>query len=114
LVKILLVWAAATIPTGLLGWVVARALADDLAKPGFERLAILTLGLFWQFALVLYLIYKENGNIRWVTLKSKLWLGAPRSMKTGKISYRLWWWIIPLLLLTAVYEMELSGYIGRI
>jgi uncharacterized protein len=114
LVKILLIWAAATIPMGLLGWVVAPAMADDPAKPGFERLAILTLGLIWQFVLVLYLIYTENGDVRWATLKSKLWLVAPRSPKTGIASRRLWWWIIPLLLFTAIYEMELGGYIGRL
>ena len=76
--KILLVWAAAAIPMGLLGWIVAPALADDPAKPGFERLAVLTLGLIWQFALVLCIIYQENGDIRWSTLKAKLWLGAHR------------------------------------
>jgi len=114
LVKILLVWAAAAIPMGLLGWVIAPALAENPAKPGFERLAVLTVGLIWQFILVLYLIYKENGDLRWSTLKSRLWLSAPRSPKTGLISRRLWLWIIPLLLLAALYEMELSGYVGRL
>lgn len=113
LAKILLVWAAAAIPMGLLGWFVAPALAEDPAKPGFERLAVLTIGLFWQFVLVLYLIYKENGDVRWSTLKTRLWLGAPRSPKTGRTSRRLWWWTIPLILFTALYEMELGVYIGR-
>jgi membrane protease YdiL (CAAX protease family) len=113
LVQILLIWATAAVPMGLLGWVVAPALAADPAKPGFERLGVLTVGLIWQFLLVLYLIYKENGNLRWATLKSKLWLGAPRSPKTGEVSKRLWWWILPLMLLTAVYEMELGGYVSR-
>jgi membrane protease YdiL (CAAX protease family) len=114
LVKILLIWAAAAIPMGLLGWVIAPALAEDPAKPGFVRLAVLIVGLIWQFILVLYLIYKENGDIRWSTLKTRLWLGAPRSPKTRATSRRLWWWIIPLLLLTAVYEMELSGYVHHV
>ena len=57
LIKILLIWAAAAIPMGLLGWVIAPTLAEDPAKPGFERLAVLTVGLIWQFILVLYLIY---------------------------------------------------------
>jgi hypothetical protein len=43
LVQILLIWAAAAVPMGLLGWIVAPALAADPAKPGFERLAVLSL-----------------------------------------------------------------------
>lgn len=113
LVKILAVWAAAAIPMGLLGWIVAPALAADPAKPGFERLAVLTLGLVWQFLLVMFLVYREAGNLRWKTLKERLWLGAPRSLKTGETSRKLWWWIIPLLILTALYDMELGGYVGN-
>ena len=114
LVQILLIWAAAAVPMGILGWIVAPALAADPAKPGFERLAVLTVGLIWQFVMVLYLIYQENGDIRWSTLKEKLRLVAPKSPKTGKVSKRLWWWIIPLLLITAFYEMELGGYVSRV
>ena len=109
--KILLVWAAAAIPMGILGWVVAPALAADPAKPGFERLAVLTIGLIWESILVLWLIKKEGGSLRWTDLKERLWLGAPRSPKTGAVSRRLWWWIIPLVLLTAVYELALDGYV---
>ena len=47
--KILAIWAAAAVPMGILGWVVAPALAKDPEQPGFERLAILTIGLVWQF-----------------------------------------------------------------
>lgn len=111
--KILVVWAVAAIPMGLLGWVVAPAMADDPAKPGFERLAVLTVGLIWQFVVILFLMYKENGNLRWITLKERLWLGAPRSPKTGETSSRLWWWLIPLIVLVAIYEMQISGYVGR-
>ena len=112
--KILSIWAAAAIPMGLLGWVLAPALAKDPAQPGFERLAVLTIGLIWQFALVLILVYQEAGNLRWATLKSRLWLGAPRSPKTGKSNRRLWLWLIPLILMTAIYEMQLSGYVHHL
>ncbi|MFN2112635.1 MAG: lysostaphin resistance A-like protein [Anaerolineales bacterium] len=111
--KVIAVWAAAAIPMGLLGWVVAPALAADPAKPGFERLAVLTVGLVWQFLLVMFLVYKEAGNLRWQTLKERLWLNAPRSPKTGQTSRKLWWWIVPLLILTAVYDMELGGYVEK-
>jgi uncharacterized protein len=45
--KILLVWAAAAIPMGILGWFVAPLLAQNPQKPGFERLDVLTVGLVW-------------------------------------------------------------------
>jgi len=111
--KILGVWAAAAIPMGLLGWVVAPAVAADPAKPGFERLAVLTVGLVWQFVLIMYLIYQETGCLNRATLKDRLWLGSPRSPRTGKVSKRLWFWLIPLIVLTAIYQMKLGGYVGQ-
>ncbi len=111
--RILMVWAAAAVPMGVLGWIVAPALAADPAKPGFERLAVLTVGLIWQCVVVFFLIYKETGNLRWVTLKERLWLGAPRSPSTGERSLRLWWWLVPLVVFTAIYQMKFSGYVGN-
>ncbi len=43
--KILLVWAAAAIPMGILGWLVAPALAQATQTPALVRLAVLTVGL---------------------------------------------------------------------
>jgi CAAX protease family protein len=107
--KILLVWAAAAIPMGILGWFVAPALAHDPQKPGFERLAVLTVGLVWQFILVMILLYQETGNLRWSTIRQRLWLNTPRSPQTREPRGRLWWWLVPLILLTAIYEMQISG-----
>src|SRR5579871_3666941 len=87
--KILLVWAAAALPMALLGWVVAPALAHDPQNSGFERLAVLTVGLVWQFMLVMILLYQEAGNLRWSTIRQRLWLQTPRSPRTGKPRGRL-------------------------
>lgn len=107
--KILLVWAAAAIPMGILGWFVAPALALNSEKPGFIRLAVLTVGLVWQFVLVAFLLYRETGTLQWSILRQHLWLNTPRSPQTGEIRGRLWWWLIPVILLTAIYEMQVSG-----
>lgn len=112
LAKTLGVWALAAVPMGMLGWVVAPALAADPSKPGFERLAVLTVGLIWQFALVLYLVRKEAGSLGWSIIKDRLWLGSPRSPRTGKPARRLWWWLVPLIVITAIYQMKLGGYVG--
>ena len=110
--KILGIWAAAALPMGVLGWIVAPGLTDDPAKQGFVRLAVLTAGLIWQFLVILYLVRREAGDLRWSTLKARLWLNAPRSPETGDVSHRLWLWLIPLLILTAVYEFNIGGYIS--
>lgn len=104
---ILLIWAAAAIPMGILGWVVAPALASSPGASGFERLGVLTVGLVWQFVLVVVLLYREAGTFRWSALRRRLWLNTPRSPRTGQPRNRLWLWVIPLIILTAAYETQL-------
>ena len=83
--KILLVWAAAAVPMAVLGWVVTPALARDPDNPGFDKLAILTVGLVWQFILVMLLLYQETGDLRWRTIRHRLWLNPPRDPQTGEV-----------------------------
>jgi uncharacterized protein len=113
--KILAVWAAAALPMGALAWLVAPALADQLS--GEENvpmakalLTTLAIGLIWQFVLVLILVRREQGTLRWRVLKEVLWLRAPRSPKTGKRGGRLWLILIPLILAFGLLH-ELLGLI---
>ena len=112
--KILLVWAEAALPMGLLGWVVAPALAHDPQSSGFERVGVLMIGLVWQFLLVMLLLYQEAGNLRWATIRQRLWLQAPRSPRTGKTRARLLWWVIPFVLLTALFDIQLKGIVDHL
>src|ERR687898_1548864 len=64
-------------------------------------LASLTVGLIWQFVLVMVLVYRERGSLRWSVLKDALWLQSPRSPKTGRVGGRLWLVVIPFVLLFA-------------
>jgi membrane protease YdiL (CAAX protease family) len=112
--KILMVWAVAAIPMGLLGWVVAPAMASDPNQPGFERLAVLTIGLVWQLILTMFLLQQEAGSLRWSVLKDRLWLHAPQSPKTGERQSRFLWWLIPLVVLIAIFEILLGGTIDKI
>lgn len=107
LTKTLAVWLAAAAPMAVLGWVVAPALATD-GRPGFERQAVLGIGLAWQFVLVLVLIRLEAGDLRWSTLRERLWLRAPRA-PSGASRPRLWFWLVPLVLLTGAFQMVLRG-----
>src|SRR5215203_4364169 len=102
LAQILAVWAAAAIPMAALAWVVAPWVADRLDGPlALPRslLALLTVGLVWQFVLVVVLVYRERGSLRWPVLKDALWLQAPRSPTTGRVGGRLWLVLIPALLI---------------
>src|SRR5215203_731897 len=104
LAKILGVWAAAALPMGALAWVVAPLVAGGLDGPVPLPRALLvglTVGLIWQFVLVMVLVYRERGSLRWSVLKDALWLHSPRSPKTGRVGGRLWLVLIPFVLLFA-------------
>jgi uncharacterized protein len=95
------VWAAAALPMALLAWVVAPLVADHLSGPGaLSRALIITLtaGLVWQFVLVMGLVAREQGTLRWSVLKDVLWLRAPRAPRTGRRGGRLWLLALPLII----------------
>src|SRR5215217_3775040 len=102
LAKIVGIWADAALPMGALAWVVAPLVAGGLDGPvPLPRavLGLLTVGLIWQFVLVLVLVYRERGSLRWSVLKDALWLKAPRSPTTGRVGGQLWLVLIPALLI---------------
>jgi membrane protease YdiL (CAAX protease family) len=65
-------------------------------------LVCLTVGLVWQFVLVLALVAHERGNLRWVTLRDALWLRSPRSPRSGRVGGRVWLVILPLVVALAL------------
>jgi uncharacterized protein len=94
------VWAAATVPMGLLAWVVAPLVAGQLSGPGAlprALIASLAIGLVWQFVLVVVLVRREQGTLRWAVVREALWLRAPRDPRTGRRGGRLWL-IVPVLM----------------
>ena len=111
LAKILGIWLVAGLPMWLLGWVAYPALSKGLSTTdaGLMRLRLLTVGLIWQFVLSMIILYREEGNIRLRTIRRRFWLNNPISPKTGEKNKKLWWWIIPLLLLYAVAEFLVAG-----
>jgi hypothetical protein len=113
LLQIVLIWSAAAIPMGLLGWFVAPALSLRSGEPLIARLGVLTVGLAWQFVLVAWLVHRETGTFRWSSDSRRLWLEAPRDPGTGQTRRSLWYWVIPFVLLTAIYDLLLRGPIDR-
>jgi membrane protease YdiL (CAAX protease family) len=105
------VWAAAALPMGLLAWVVAPAVAGAGASPKrfmVTLICALTAGLVWQFLLVLTVVWREQRNLRWTTLRSALWLEPPTE-GDGRRGGRLWLWLIPFVLGFAALNLVPAG-----
>jgi membrane protease YdiL (CAAX protease family) len=113
--KILCIWVLAALPMGVLGWLVAPALAPDFAADplgaGVVRIVVLTVGLCWLFVLSLVIVRREEGDLRWATVVRRLRLTAPRDPRTGAARRRLWLWVLPFLLGIVVFELVLKRYV---
>lgn len=107
--RILAIWAAAALPMGALAWIVAPALKDSFAGTGSVQMAkalfvCLTAGLIWQFVLVVVLLRREQGTLRWPTTREALWLRSPHSPRGGRVGGRIWLILVPLILVAAVID----------
>jgi uncharacterized protein len=105
LAQILAVWAGAAVPMAVLAWIVAPWLRDQLGgdDPFAQALLIcITAGLIWQFVLVLILTRRELGGLQWPRVREALWLRAPHDPRTGRVGGRVWWWVLPFVVLFAL------------
>jgi membrane protease YdiL (CAAX protease family) len=95
LAKILGIWALAAAPMGILNWIVFPLLApgfeSDPFRFGITLVVLITLGLVWLFVLSMI-----------------IWLNAPREPATGEPRARLWLWVVPFIVATAVVELVLN------
>ena len=116
--QILGIWALAAIPMGLLGWVVFPAVSPDFNLDpfgaGLTRIVLMTVGMIWQFVLSMIIVRKEEGDLRWATIKRRLRLNAPQDPKTGKTRRRLWLWVIPFLLASVVYDLAITPSVDKL
>ena len=97
--QILAIWVAAAVPMGLMAWCIAPHFSHGGTDPvSFAKWLIggLTAGLVWQGILVLGLVWRERGDLRWTTLKQALWLHAPSEPHTGKKNHWIWLICLPL------------------
>jgi uncharacterized protein len=115
LAKILGIWALATLPMGILSWIVFPAVSPDYGSDplgaGLTRLGLLIIGLIWLFVLSMIIVWQEEGDLRWATIKRRLRLNTPRDPKTGEPRRRLWLWVIPFLMAITVWELVLTSYL---
>jgi membrane protease YdiL (CAAX protease family) len=116
--KILGLWLATALPLAFMGWVVFPAIAPDWGVDpmgvGYARMGTIAVALFWQFILALIIVYREEGDLRWVTIRRRLRLNAPLDRKTGEPRRKLWWWLVPLVLLHFVGALFIAGMLDEL
>lgn len=106
--QIVKVWAAAALPMAAAAWVVTPVLTGVFDGPtAFPRALILSLtaAVVWQFILVMGLVWREQGTLRWPVLRQALWLRAPESPASGRRGGVLWLLVVPLIVLAWAREM---------
>jgi membrane protease YdiL (CAAX protease family) len=116
LASILGIWALAAIPMGILSWIVFPAVSPDFRSDplgaGVTRIVLLTIGLIWMFVLSMIIVRQEEGDLHWATVKRRLRLNTPRDPRTGGTRRRLWLWVIPFLIASAVWDTALRSYVS--
>jgi uncharacterized protein len=116
LAKILGIWTLATIPMGILSWIVFPTLSPDYGSDplgfGVTRIVVLTFGLIWLFVLSMIIVRQEEGDLRWATVKRRLRLNTPRDPKTGEPRRRLWLWVILFVSAIFVWEIAFKSYVS--
>jgi hypothetical protein len=113
--QILAVWVAVTVPMGLLAWVITPWLGHRLGgrDPFIEALLLcFTVGLLWMITLVLILVRRERGSLAWPGVRDALWLRAPKDAKSGRVGGRVWWWVLPFVVLSAAVNASPIDPIG--
>jgi membrane protease YdiL (CAAX protease family) len=110
--QILGIWALVALPTALLAWVVAPIIIPySPLQPGITYWLMMIAGMAWQFVVSLVIIYRELGTLRWSAIRQRTWLQTPRDPRTDQPNPRLFWWLLPPLLLDALVIAVLAGYL---
>jgi membrane protease YdiL (CAAX protease family) len=116
--QILGIWVLAALPMGILSWVVFPAVSPDFRVDplgaGVTRLVLLTIGLIWLFILSMVIVRKEEGDLRWATVKRRLRLNTPRDPKTGEPHRKLWLWVIPVMIASVVFDLALVPIVQKL
>ena len=81
-------------------------------------MGVFAIYLIWDFVLALIIVYSEEGDLRWATLKRRLWLNTPLDPKTAEPRRKLWLWLIPIVLLHTVAALlilpEVDHWVSRV
>ena len=116
LAKTLSIWLAGGAPMWIFAWLVHPVMSQGLSAidKGLLLMRLMLIGLVWQFVLSMLILYREEGNIRISTISRRFWLNNPISPKTGQKDNRLWWLLIPLMLLVVALELGIAPFLSEL
>jgi membrane protease YdiL (CAAX protease family) len=110
--QILGIWALVALPMALLGWVVAPAIIPySPLNPVITYWLLTIAGMGWQFVISLVILYRELGTLRWSAIRQRTWLQTPRDPGTDRPNPRLFWWLLPAGIFSALVGYGLAGYL---
>jgi membrane protease YdiL (CAAX protease family) len=116
--QILGIWSMAAIPVGILSWIVypfvVRDFASDPLGSGVIRIVLITIGLVWLCVLSLVIVRREEGDLRWATVKRRLRLNTPQDPRTGETRRRLWLWVIPFIIGNVAWGVAITPYAEKL
>jgi len=114
--QILGIALAAGAPFWILAWLIFPVLRQGLSavEGGLLWMKLDIVGLVLQFMLSMFILYREEGNIRISTIARRFWLNNPVSPRTGRKDNRLWWLLIPLMLAIVALELGVAPFIDGI
>jgi membrane protease YdiL (CAAX protease family) len=114
--QILGIALAAGAPFWILAWLIFPVLRQGLSavEGGLLWMKLDIVGLLLQFMLSMFILYREEGNIRISTIGHRFWLNNPVSPRTGRKDNRLWWLLIPLMLAIVALELGVAPFIDGI
>jgi membrane protease YdiL (CAAX protease family) len=110
------IWLVGGAPIWILAWLAYPALRQGLPvmDAGQLWMKLALIGLVWQFVFSMFILYREEGDIRISTICRRFRLNNPISPKTGRKDNRLWWLLIPLMLLIVALELGLAPFLNGI
>jgi membrane protease YdiL (CAAX protease family) len=109
--QILGIWLVGSAPIWLLAWVVAPImLSRSPLHPGITYWLLMIAGMVWQFIVSLVIMYRELGTLRWSAIRERTWLQIPRDPKTDRPNPKLFWWLLPILLVYGLWFEVLGDY----
>lgn len=111
--QILVIWFAAGAPLWIFAWAVHPTLSQGLSAldSGLLWMKLDLVGLVWQFALSMFILYRETGSIRIASISRRFWLNNPISPRTGQKDNRFWWLLIPLMILVVALELGFAPFL---
>ena len=110
--QMLLIWAVVTLPMVLLNWVIPPIIIPrSSVHPGIIYWSLIIAGMAWQFVVSLVIAYRELGTLRWSAIRQRTWLQTPRDPNTDQPNRKLYWWVVPPMLIDFTIIFVLSRYL---